>query len=93
MIQPVLWCALLAALGGCNSTDYDASRVFRYNESANLTSLDPAFARTLEPMWVVDQLYDGLVELDANLNVHSKVSENRRDPLVMSIKPEAPAVI
>ena len=50
MIQPVLWCAIWVALGGCNSTDYDASRVFRYNESANLTSLDPAFARTLEPM-------------------------------------------
>ena len=76
MIQPVLWCALLAAFAGCNSIDYDASRVFRYNESANLTSLDPAFARTLEPMWVVDQLYDGLVELDANLNVQPLIAES-----------------
>ena len=52
--------------------------VFRYNESANLTSLDPAFARTLEPMWVVDQLYDGLVELDANLNVQPLIAESYR---------------
>ena len=76
MIQPVLWFALLAAFARCNSIDYDASRVFRYNESANLTSLDPAFARTLEPMWVVDQLYDGLVELDANLNVQPLIAES-----------------
>lgn len=76
MIQPVLWFALLAAFARCNSIDYDASRVFRYNESANLTSLDPAFARTLEPMWIVDQLYDGLVELDANLNVQPLIAES-----------------
>ena len=72
----VLCGALTATVGGCNSTSYDASKVFRYNESANLTSLDPAFARTLEPMWVVDQLYDGLVELDANLNVQPLIAES-----------------
>lgn len=66
---------LLAAFGtGCLREDYDTSRVFRYNESANLTSLDPAFARTLEPMWVVDQLYDGLVELDAELRVQPLIA-------------------
>ncbi len=72
----VLCGALTATVGGCNSTSYDAPNVFRYNESANLTSLDPAFARTLEPMWVVDQLYDGLVELDANLNVEPLIAES-----------------
>ena len=44
-------------------------QVFRYNESAAITSLDPAAARSLEHMWVVDQLYDGLVELNADLEV------------------------
>jgi peptide/nickel transport system substrate-binding protein len=44
-------------------------RVFRYNESAAITSLDPAAARSLEHMWVVDQLYDGLVELGPDLEV------------------------
>ena len=43
--------------------------MFRYNESAAITSLDPAAARSLEHMWVVDQLYDGLVELNADLEV------------------------
>ena len=44
-------------------------RVFRYNESAAITSMDPAAARSLEHMWVVDQLYDGLVELTPDLEV------------------------
>ena len=43
--------------------------MFRYNESAAITSLDPAAARSLEHMWVVDQLYDGLVELGPDLTV------------------------
>lgn len=47
----------------------DDPRVFRYNESASITSLDPAAARSLEHMWVVDQLYDGLVELTSGLDV------------------------
>jgi peptide/nickel transport system substrate-binding protein len=75
IIWLVLWGTMALAIGGCNSASYDASKVFRYNESANLTSLDPAFARTLEPMWVVDQLYDGLVELDADLNVQPLIAK------------------
>ncbi len=50
-------------------TALDDPRVFRYNESAAITSLDPAAARSLEHMWVVDQLYDGLVELTTELEV------------------------
>ncbi len=55
---------------GCtHSTPLEDARVFRYNESAAITSLDPAAARSLEHMWVVDQLYDGLVELGPDLSV------------------------
>ena len=57
-------------LVGCTaSTPLEDPRVFRYNESAAITSLDPAAARSLEHMWVVDQLYDGLVELGPDLTV------------------------
>ena len=71
------WCLMLAVLfcTACASDASDDARVFRYNESANLSSLDPAFARTLEPMWVVDQLFDGLVELDENLEVKPLIAE------------------
>ncbi|MDA1382607.1 MAG: ABC transporter substrate-binding protein [Bacteroidetes bacterium] len=47
----------------------DDERVFRYNESAGITTLDPAHSRSLELMWVADALYDGLVELSPELEI------------------------
>jgi ABC-type transport system substrate-binding protein len=44
-------------------------KVFRYNESAGVTSLDPAFARTTENIWVLNQIFNGLVQLDSNLQL------------------------
>lgn len=68
--------ALLLACASCGREASNRSDVFYYNESANLNSLDPAYARTLEPMWVVDQVFDGLVELDAKLQVKPLVAES-----------------
>ena len=41
--------------------------VFRYNEPANITTLDPAFSRNQALIWATHQLYNGLVQLDPNL--------------------------
>ncbi len=43
--------------------------IFRYNEAAGITSLDPAFARDLANIWACNQLFDGLVMLDDKLNI------------------------
>lgn len=59
---------------GCTRTPQRHPGVFRYNESAGLQSLDPAQARTLEPMWVVDQLFDGLVELASDLSIQPSLA-------------------
>jgi len=56
-------------LSACSGTSYDDHRVFRYNESAGISTLDPAHSRSLELMWVVDALYDGLVELSPELKI------------------------
>jgi oligopeptide transport system substrate-binding protein len=64
-----LFFPLLSILSACGSQSQDESSVFRYNENAGISSLDPAFARGLESMWAVNQLFDGLVELDSNLQV------------------------
>lgn len=69
-----MWSAAWALLGGCGGAIEDDPRVFRYNESAGLQSLDPAHARTLEPMWVVDQLYDGLVALAPDLSIEPAIA-------------------
>ncbi len=45
------------------------STIFRYNESAGITSLDPAFARNLENIWAVNQIFNGLVQMDDKLHV------------------------
>lgn len=43
--------------------------VFKYNESAGITSLDPAFARNQANIWVINQLFNGLVQLDSSLQI------------------------
>lgn len=42
-------------------------KVFKYNQPESLTSLDPAYARNQGNIWAVTQLYNGLVELDVQL--------------------------
>ncbi|MFM7309093.1 MAG: ABC transporter substrate-binding protein, partial [Flavobacteriales bacterium] len=51
------------------NTEQNRHRVFYYNESNGITSLDPAFARDIEVMWATNQLFDGLVELDSALHI------------------------
>ena len=43
--------------------------VFKYNELGSITSLDPAAARSLESIWVDNQLYNGLVQMNDQLQV------------------------
>jgi ABC-type transport system substrate-binding protein len=50
--------------------------VFRYNEHANITSLDPAFAKDQRNIWAVHQLFNGLVEMDTELNVIPSISKS-----------------
>lgn len=57
-------------------TEYEDHQVFRYNESSNLSSLDPAFARTQAEIWVTNQLFNGLVQLDDSLNIQPDIAKN-----------------
>lgn len=59
-------------LAGCGGHRHEDKMIFRYNESAGLTSLDPAFAKDQSLIWGCRQLYNGLVQLstadeDSNL--------------------------
>lgn len=56
---------------GCKRQEHldKEKTVFKYNESAGITSLDPGFARNQANIWVVNQLFNGLVQLDSNLNI------------------------
>jgi len=64
---------LLAACGvwfaACHSHGHADKKIFRYNESSGLASLDPAFAKSKQVMWVTHQLYNTLVEIDSNMHM------------------------
>ncbi|MCX6248851.1 MAG: ABC transporter substrate-binding protein [Bacteroidetes bacterium] len=64
-------CLILSCIFGCSSRmeQDNGKTVFRYNEAANITSLDPAFARDQANIWAVHQIYNGLVQLGDNLNI------------------------
>ena len=47
-----------------NNTEIDSKLVFRYNEHKNINSLDPAFAKDIANIWAVNQLFNGLVEME-----------------------------
>lgn len=47
----------------------DTRTVFNYNEMNGVTSLDPAAAANTENIWPVNQLFNGLVQMDDSLNV------------------------
>lgn len=62
--------------GGPPGEEKDDRTVFRYNESAGITSLDPAFARNLENIWAINQLFNGLVQMDDNFEVQPAIAKS-----------------
>ena len=69
---------LIILITSCKSGKFenDGRTVFCYNESAGITSLDPAFARDQANIWAVNQLFNGLVQLDDNLKVKPCIAKS-----------------
>ena len=57
------------------TSNFSDSQVFRYNEHSNITSLDPAFAKDQRNIWAVNQLFNGLVQLDDSLHVQPDIAK------------------
>jgi len=60
----------------CNSSENskDNLKIFRYNEAAGITSLDPAFSRNPENIWACNHLYNGLMQMDDNLAIKPSIA-------------------
>lgn len=56
--------------------EFDDRTIFNYNEMNGLTSLDPAAASNFENIWPVNQLFNGLVQMDDSLNVAPCIAKN-----------------
>lgn len=66
----------LLGLWACKGTksEFSYHEVFRYNESANIASLDPAFSKVQSNIWACNQIFNGLVQLDDVLNVQPDIA-------------------
>ena len=77
-----IWCFLnvlsLFLLFSCGNSQKESNEhlVFRYNEHKNIGSLDPAFAKDNADIWAINQLFNGLVQMDDNLNVQPCIAKN-----------------
>ncbi len=61
---------LLPVLPSCTHTGTETTKkVFNVNLDQNLTSLDPAFARNQNAIWMINQVFNGLVQVDSDLHV------------------------
>ncbi|QXP59554.1 ABC transporter substrate-binding protein [Olleya sp. HaHaR_3_96] len=66
----------LIAVSCSNTTDTTKEHlVFRYNEHKNIGSLDPAFAKDNADIWAVNQLFNGLVQMDDSLLVQPSIAK------------------
>ncbi|GAB4201211.1 MAG: ABC transporter substrate-binding protein [Bacteroidia bacterium] len=69
----LVWILLSASCSDKNAnkqpSSYDDKKIFYYNEKDGISSLDPAESNVLPHIWICNQLYNGLVQLDDSLNV------------------------
>ena len=69
--------ALIIIFSSCEERkSIDLNTVFRYNEHKNINSLDPIFAKDIANIQAVNQLFNGLVEMDKELNVVPSVAKS-----------------
>lgn len=56
--------------------NYTVNDVFRYNESSDIKTLDPAYASNQAHIWVCNQIYNSLVQMDSALNIQPSLAES-----------------
>ena len=72
-----LFCIALTFISCKKEAESDRDNlVFRYNEDANITSLDPAFSKVQTNIWACNHLFNGLVQLDDKLNVQPDIAKS-----------------
>jgi peptide/nickel transport system substrate-binding protein len=77
-MREIVFCLILLITFSCKkeTSNYTDNQVFRYNEHANVSSLDPAFSKKKAEIWITHQLYNGLVQLDDDLNTKPDIAKH-----------------
>ena len=73
-----LWVVLcLITFVSCTHKNKNQDKtIFKYNESVGIQSLDPAYASGQAALWPCNMLYNGLVDLDENLQVIPMIAKS-----------------
>jgi len=74
----VLFFLLMLSLFSCGGKKNENSekKIFHYNELAGISSLDPAASRNTENIWAVNQLFNGLVQMDDKLSIEPCIAKS-----------------
>ncbi|HMG81493.1 MAG TPA: ABC transporter substrate-binding protein [Ferruginibacter sp.] len=66
----------LIFLVSCASQQHPDKKIFHYNESGSIASLDPAFAKNQSVMWAVHQLYNTLIEVNDKMQLSPSLAKS-----------------
>ena len=66
---------LLFSCGRNNASDENL-KIFKYNESAGILTLDPIYAKDLPHIWACNQIFNGLVAFDDEMNIVPAIAKS-----------------
>ena len=70
-------CTLLILFScGRNNASDENLKIFKYNESAGILTLDPIYAKDLPHIWACNQIFNGLVAFDDEMNVVPAIAKS-----------------
>src|ERR1035437_4490949 len=74
----VLFFLLMCSLFSCGEkkSANNNKKIFHYNELGGISSLDPAATRNTENIWAVNQVFNGLVQMDDKLNIEPCIAKS-----------------
>ena len=74
----ILHCTLLILFSSCgrNNPSDEILKIFKYNESAGILTLDPIYAKDLPHIWACNQIYNGLVAFDDEMNIVPAIAKS-----------------
>ena len=71
LLVPCVFCFIT-----CSNKEQNSKKIFHYNESTGIASLDPAFSKNQSTMWPVHQLFNTLVENDGDTKTRGSLAKS-----------------
>jgi len=73
----IFWFFCVSLFFSCKeNADHQDKKVFNINLDQGLTSIDPAFARNQNAIWMTNQIFNGLVQIDSSLQTRPCIAKS-----------------